>query len=204
VVKDLGLHKTSGQVDIDLHKLNQFTRGEIFGWLAAFNAKLPPPPEEVEKPESKPTAPVEKPAEPEDDSELRERAVDEAEGLQRIEHYVKLGLIDTPENGTLLLNFVNSTAKGRWSAAIVDAAVVALKGKLTWRKKEESAAPTQPAPQEPAAEPVEVLGNLPSGEPRLPLDVVPSKHHSAAQLRDYLARANAKLPRPRGSWGSKF
>src|SRR6266542_114886 len=51
VTKDLDLHETSGQVDIDLHKLSQFTRGEVFGWLTQyeFNAKAakraatPPP-----------------------------------------------------------------------------------------------------------------------------------------------------------------
>ena len=39
VVKQLGLRQTSGEVEIDLHRLEQYTHGEIFGWLAA--QKLP-------------------------------------------------------------------------------------------------------------------------------------------------------------------
>jgi hypothetical protein len=34
IVKGLDLRETFGQVDIDLNKLSQFTRGELFGWLA--------------------------------------------------------------------------------------------------------------------------------------------------------------------------
>src|ERR1700722_6838640 len=109
VIKSLDLRETFGQVDIDLGKLSQFNRGELFGWLAAYNAKLPNQPAAAPLP--LPSAAVEKPAEPEDDSALRQRALDEAEGLARVEHYVKSGLIDTPQNGRLLLDFVNSTAK---------------------------------------------------------------------------------------------
>jgi hypothetical protein len=114
---------------------------------------------------------------------LREQAVNETEALLRIEHYVREeGLVDTPKNGTLITNFVASNG-GRWSASIVDLAIVALKAKLVWRENVVEPAPSAPPAPQPA--PVELL---PNGEPRLPFDVVPNKSHSAAQLKDYLVR----------------
>src|SRR2546430_17703951 len=94
VAKDLDLHETSGQVDIDLHKLSQFTRGEVFGWLTQyeFNAKTAravaaPPPPVVEPP--KPAEPQISMAEIEEENqrELKARA-DEAAAKARLDQYV--------------------------------------------------------------------------------------------------------------------
>src|SRR5258707_7103469 len=109
VVHHLDLYQPIGELDIDLNdaRLGSYTCGELIGFAAAQKAKQPEPVAPPPAPEPP------KPAEPEDDSELRERAVDEAEGLARVEYYVGLGLIDTPGNGGLLLNFVNKSAKSR-------------------------------------------------------------------------------------------
>jgi len=181
IARDLDLYKPSGEIEIELNdaRLGFFTRGELTAFSAAQEAQRVP---DIAAPKpAPPPAPVEKKKPEEDDSELRERAVDEAEGLLRVEHYVKLGLIDTPENGKLLLDFVNSTARGRWSASVVDKAIQSLGNKLTWKPKVVETPPAPPAPATPQPAPVEVL---PNGEPRLPLGTAPTHKHSVAQLRD--------------------
>ena len=50
----------------------------------------------------------------------------------------------------------------------------------------------------------EVLGTLPDGTQQLPIDTVPNKHHSVAQLRDLSARRKEGRVRPTGWRGSKF
>lgn len=132
------------------------------------------------------------------------RAADQARATQRLNEYAAVGLDDTQENAELIRDFVNSSAaRGWWSREIVDTAIANLRDRLTWRKVE---APPPPAP----AESAEVLGNLPNGEPRLPLDVTDFvlRRASVAQIKDWQIRKRAaggnRYIRPAGRFGSKF
>jgi hypothetical protein len=192
VVKDLGC-KAEGEVDIDFHKLSQFTRGELFGWLAAYTANIqakqpePAPPPVVELPRPVPVKPVE-----EDDSDLRQRALDEAEGKARVEYYIhEEGLEDNLANGQIIIDFIKAHG-GRWTAAVVDKAIAAKGDRLVWRRKAVELAKPEPAKPAPA-EPAEVLGTLPNGERQLPLnaDDRTMRAASVTQLKDYLARTRA-------------
>src|SRR6266581_4043823 len=136
VTKDLDLHETSGQVDIDLHKLSQFTRGEVFGWLTQyeFNAKAAkraatPPPAPAEPPK-----PVE-PAEPqitmaeieaEQRADLKARA-DEAAAVARADQYVnEQGLEPSDHNANAIKTWIGHNWKGYFSSAGMDVAIANL------------------------------------------------------------------------------
>jgi hypothetical protein len=106
---------------------------------------------------------------------------------------------------------VNSSAvHGYWSREIVDAAIANLgpKGtnKLTWRPKEAPAPP--PPPSKP--EPVEVLGTLPNGEPKLPLDSSEAvlRKASLAQVKEWRIRKKSvdgvQYRRTLGGFSSRF
>jgi hypothetical protein len=143
------------------------------------------------------------PAEPQIDMARLEReeqaaiqkAADEAAGRNRLEQYAReQGLEDTQANATTIMQWIVATGR-HLSEASVDDCIRVLRSQLTWKPK---AAPVVP----PVAE---VLEPLPNGEPRLPLDTTPTKKHSTAQLKDWLARTNAgKIMRPRGSFISSF
>jgi hypothetical protein len=179
VTKKLDLGKAFGEQEVDAGSYSDYTRGELTAWLAAQKTVQP---KVVELP---PPAPVEKPAEPEDDSELRQRAVDEAEGTARIEFYVREGrLEDNSANGALIIEYIKAHG-GRWTAAIVDAAIKALGNQLIWKPKVVEPAPSAPLAASP--EPVEAR-TLKDGSKQLALDVVPNRTHTTEQLRDWLSR----------------
>lgn len=168
---------------------------------AAEAAKAPPPPPPAAEP-PKPAEPVISWAETEEENrrDLQARG-DAAAAKARLDQYVaEQNLEPSQHNLAVISEWLSKNVRGYFSAAGVDAAIANTRNQLTWKPK---VVETPPAPQ--PQESVEVLGNLPNGEPRLPLDVVPNKSHSAAQLKDYLARVNAgKLIRPRGSFSSRL
>jgi hypothetical protein len=210
VCRDLDLFLPSDELDIDLNdaRLGSYTRGELTGWsLAQKKAQQPEivePPKAMEPP---------KPAEPlppqidfkellkEEAADLQ-RAADTAGAKNRLQQLAdEEGLEESDANVAAIKQFLQQHARGYLSEEGVNAAYANLgpRGQniLTFR--------VQAAALSPAPEPVEVLGTLKDGSKQLPLDTVPNKHHTTAQLKDYLARVNAgKLIRPRGSWGSSL
>jgi hypothetical protein len=202
VIKHTGVPAT-GEQEVDLMTLPQFTRGELLGWLTESDFA-----KRKYKPATDIAAAAVNPPEPPIDFEqtLREdaadiqRRVDEAAGRNRLEQYAReQGLENTQQNATAIRQWLDENVKGYLSEKGVDLAIQWLgpraKNVLTWRKPE--APPSAPAP-EPATE---VLEPLPSGERRLALDETPTKKHSTAQLKDWLARTNAnRIIRPSGSF----
>jgi hypothetical protein len=128
-----------------------------------------------------------------------QRIRDGKEASARIEQWKSQGLQDTATNAQILTDWLDKNVKGYVSAGGIDAAVAkeGARGtnRLTWRK------PT-PAPRPP--KPVEVLEPLPNGEQQLPLNSVPARHHSVAQLRDLDARQRAARGHSGGWYGTKF
>jgi hypothetical protein len=208
VCRDLDLFLPSEEIDIDLNdrRLASFSRGELTAFYATQKQKTQqpaPPPPVVEPPKPAPELPEQismADLEAENQRDIQARA-DTAAAVNRLNEYAAVGLEDTPENVQLIKDFVNNSAVKYWSSEIVDVAIKALGNTLSWRKE----APPAPTP---VVEPVEVLGNLPNGEPRLPLDIDNStlRRASREQARDWNKRANGKMwqPRPSGSFGSKF
>ena len=217
VTKLCGLREPSGKHEINILRLPDFTRGEMFGWLAA----------QVLEPDV--SAPVVKPAatpavvwhkEPEsirealDVSKNEERRRVERQASHedafeaRLREYERAGLEPTSENADKIVAFIKDhpQLKGYYSSQAADVAVAWLGPKgsnvLTWKPKEAPA----PPPSE-SAEPTEVLGTLPDGTKQLPLDVDQFTLSRATkdQARDWLKRYNAgRLLRPRGSFISSF
>lgn len=126
------------------------------------------------------------------DADLRQElqaAIHQREAELRLQFWEQThGLVRDEHNLRLLTEFVNnSTVRGYWSQQIADAGVSTLRRQLHWESPKKVVAPPPPA------EPAEVLGTLPNGEPMLSLLHPPDKHASVAQLKDYLAR----LARPK-------
>jgi hypothetical protein len=92
------------------------------------------------------------------------------EGLDRLECYAReQGLERTEANAKAVDEWINRVYH-IWQPNAVDAAIKALRDRLTWVKAET-----------PQSEPQELL---PNGEPRLALGTTPSRKHSIEQLRD--------------------
>jgi hypothetical protein len=133
---------------------------------------------------------------------IERQAADENAFIARLQEYERVGLEPTPKNADKIVAFIKNhpQLKGHLSAAAADVAIAWLGSKgLTWKPKE--------APAPPPPEPAEVLGTLPNGEPRLPIDVdnATLRRASKEQAKDYLARVNAgRLIRPSGSFRSSF
>jgi hypothetical protein len=185
-----------GLQEVDLNELGPYTKAELFDWLAKTTLQPPLP---------QPTEP--QPSMDEiikEDQADRQKRADHAGGMARMEQYAdEQGLERTSANGDAVADWLNENLRGYLSSAGVDAAIQWLGPKgtnvLTWTPK---AAP--PQPEQPAAE---VLGTLPNGEPRLPLDVPPTNRASKEQIKDWLARtreSTGKYLRPTGSFGSRF
>jgi hypothetical protein len=206
VLKHLG-GQDFGVRDIDLFALPQFTRGELFGWVTEHEFQ-----KRLKAVKQQPAAPVvEKPGVPQIDMAELEReeqaaihkSADETSARNRLNEYATAGLENTQQNAAASKQWLQDNVKGYLSEQGVDLAVQWLgprgKNVLTLRKQEAPPPPPTPEPM------IEVLEPLPNGEPRIPLDAQPTKQHSTAQLKDYLARLNAgKLIRPRGGFSSKF
>lgn len=206
---DLDFRYTFGEVDIDLLRLPQFTRGEMLGWLAAQVLVAAP----VVKP-AEPVAPVVvKREEPEaikdamdvskndERRRLEQQARDEESGLARLEQFCEeQGLERTPENAAKVQQWLDANVKGYWSQQGVDAAVLNLRNELTWAPKTVEA---PPAPEPDA--PTEVLADW-----QLPIDADERMMRKASTkaLLDLNQRrrklTNQQYARSSGSFSSKF
>jgi hypothetical protein len=112
------------------------------------------------------------------------------------------GLEPSDHNVAAIKAWLDQNVRGYFSATGVDVAIANLGPRgtnvLTWKPKEAPA---------PAQQPVQdVLGTLPNGEPRIPLDSTPTAKHSKEQVKDWLARTRAAQPyvRSASSFGSEF
>src|SRR5258708_32093244 len=177
VTKLCDLREPSGMQEINILRLPDFTRGEMFGWLAA--QVLEP---DVAAPEVKPAAST--PAvvwhkEPESIREaldvskneerrrLEQQARDEDAFEARLREYERAGLEPTSENADKIMAFIKDhpQLKGYYSVQAADVAVAWLGPKgsnvLTSKPKEAPAPPPPP-------DPLEVLQPLPNPHSPLP------------------------------------
>jgi hypothetical protein len=165
-------------------------------------AAAPPPQQVVELPPQISMAEVER----ENQQDMKFRA-DAAEAKARLQQYVdEQGLEPSQHNLDVISAWLRQNLKGYWSSTGIDVAIQTLgpRGTDTLRWKPKVAEPP-PAPP-PPAEPTEVLGNLPNGEPRLPLDKPIPPKASKEQAKDWLDRFRKEKPyvRSSGSFSSRF
>ncbi len=131
--------------------------------------------------------------------------IDEAAAKNELQRLAdEEGLEETTANVEAIKQFLKQHVRGYLSAEGVNAAYQNLGPRgsnvLTFKRVQPPPAPTP----EPVA-PAEVLGTLRNGEPQLPLHIVPNKHNTTAQLKDWLARTNAgKLVRSKGGFSSSI
>ena len=126
---------------------------------------------------------VSKPAEPQISmAEAEAERKNDMDARARLAEYANLGLLDTESNARQIQNWIIANRDGYYNVKNVDDAVHRLGVSLQW-KKEESAPPPAPEPEQPAGE---VLGTLPNGEKQLPLDAdeYVMKRASVKQLLD--------------------
>ncbi len=217
VTKLCGLREPSGKHEINILRLPDFTRGEMFGWLAAqvLEPVVEPAAAVVVKPAA--PAPVEPPKpEPQVDIAAHAREVvareeaelkrlkDESRGIARLQQYSdEQGLEETPENLAAVQTFINEKVRGYWSQEIVDATIQNLGPRgtnvLTWKPKT-APAPPPPTPAEPSGEILQPW--------QLKIDATEQemKAASVVALKDLIARRRKEHPyiRPRGSFSSQF
>ena len=129
----------------------------------------------------------------------RQKFADEEAAIARLQQYVdEQGLLPILENAGAIRAFLDKNLNSYWSAAGVNAAIANLRSTLQWKPKTTApvTAPIQPS------EPVELL---PDGSPRLPLNTVPNRKHTKAQLQDLDKRQRAVRGRNRQGWvGAAF
>jgi pyruvate/2-oxoglutarate dehydrogenase complex dihydrolipoamide acyltransferase (E2) component len=194
VVKELNLRETSGEVDIDLHKLPQYTRGEVFGWLAAYHAnthKAAKQPEPAAAPPPPPPAPTEPQInmadlEAENQRDMKARA-DEAAAKARLQQLAdQEGLEESTANVEAIRQFLRQHLRGYLSAEGVNAAFANLGPRgsnvLTFKKVQPPLAPT----------PTEPVERLEPWQLRIDATEAEMKKADVKALKDLLARRRAK------------
>jgi hypothetical protein len=187
----------AGDQDVDLMRLSQVNRGQLFDWIAGERkSAINPLPASGDR---------------DIDADLKadlQRAADSHHAVQRLlEYSSQAGLEDTEANMLLIRNFVElSATKGYFSREIIDAAIACLgprgTGQLTFRIVR--VAP--PQPEQPA---VEVLGTLKDGTQQLRIEATEAemKKASVMALQDLIKRRRAATNQQyirRGSFGSNF
>jgi hypothetical protein len=174
------LRETFGEQEIDESRLSEFTRGELRDWLSSQPAPI------------QPAEPL--PPQLDLDAEFKadlQKAVDQQQGIDRLQRFAdEDGLEPSPETAQIVQEFLDRELKGYWSEKGVELAILNNGPRGTNRLKFRlNVAPPPPAP----AQPVEALGTLRNGEPRLPLDIDERsmKSSSVPQLKDLVERRRA-------------
>jgi hypothetical protein len=171
--------------DLDLHLLKPETRTRVIKFLAP-------------KSDQPDTFRID-PSDVDDRTNLVKAEADEAAGVARLEQYVReQGLLPVPENAAAVQTFVDKHFRGYWSGAGVDVAIANLRAVLKWKPKTQPQLSASVSP----VKPIEVLSD---GSSRLPVDAVPNRKHTKAQLQDLDKRLRAARAHDRHGWiGAAF